>query len=78
VSFLFIGLPIRDEFNANYYVDTLDLVVRSAVATNACSVTRSLKLSSLTSSPFSTWMSDHQGRLSAVNLCPFVGVDLNL
>jgi len=26
----------------------------------------------------STWMGDHQGRLSAVNLCPFVGVDLNL
>jgi len=24
------------------------------------------------------WMGDRQGRLSAVNLCPFVGVDLNL
>jgi len=32
----------------------------------------------VTSTPVSTWMSDHQGRLSAVNLCPFVGVDLNL
>jgi len=28
--------------------------------------------------PVSTWMGDHQGRLSVVNLCPFVGVDLNL
>jgi len=26
----------------------------------------------------STWMGDRQGRLSAVNLCPFVTVDLNL
>jgi len=34
--------------------------------------------SSVTSSPVSTWMGDLQGRLSAVNLCPFVGVDLNL
>jgi len=26
----------------------------------------------------STWMGDRQGRPSAINLCPFVGVDLNL
>jgi len=25
-----------------------------------------------------TWMGDSQGRPSAVNLCPFIGVDLNL
>jgi len=40
------------------------------------SVVRSLKLSKSTS--VSTWMGDRQGRPSAVNLCPFVGVDLNL
>jgi len=27
---------------------------------------------------YNTCMGDRQGRLSAVNLCPFVGVDLNL
>jgi len=32
-------------------------------------------LSFVMSSPVSTWMGD---RLAAVNLCPFVGVDLNL
>jgi len=32
----------------------------------------------VTSSPVSTWMGDRQGRLSAMNLCPSVGVDLNL
>jgi len=32
----------------------------------------------ITSSPVGTWMGDRQGRLSAVNLCPFVGVDFNL
>jgi len=37
---------------------------------------RSLKLA--TSTLVSTWMGDRQGRPSAVNLCPFVGVDLNL
>jgi hypothetical protein len=45
------------------------------VATNACSVTRSLKL---TSTSVSTWMGDRQGKLCAVNLYPFVGVDVNL
>jgi len=49
---------------------------RSTVATNACSVTRSLKLSNV--EPGYTWMGERQGRLSAVNLCPFVGVDLNM
>jgi len=34
--------------------------------------------SEVTSSPASTWMGDRQGRPSAVDLCPFVGVDLNL
>jgi len=47
------------------------------VATNSCSVTTwSLKLSNV--EPISTWMGDHQGRVSAVNLCPFVCVDLNM
>jgi len=32
----------------------------------------------VTSTSVSTWMGDRQGRPSAVNLCPFVGVDLNL
>jgi len=32
----------------------------------------------LTLSPVSTWMGDRQGRPGAANLCPFVGVDLNL
>jgi len=36
----------------------------------ASSVARSLKIS--------TRMADHQGRLGAAHLCPFVGVDLNL
>jgi len=49
---------------------------RLAVATKASSVARSPKLS--TSSSVSTWMGDHQERLDAVNLDPFVGVDLNL
>jgi len=31
-----------------------------------------------TSNSVSTWMGDRHGRPSAVNLCPFVGVDLNL
>jgi len=30
------------------------------------------------SKPVSTWMGDRQGRMSTVNLCPFVSVDLNL
>jgi len=30
------------------------------------------------STSVSTWMVDHQGRLGAVNLGPFVSVDLNL
>jgi len=54
-----------------------DVVTRPAVATDACSVTRSLKLSNV-ERQVSTWMGDRQGRLSAVNLCPFVGVDHNL
>jgi len=29
-------------------------------------------------SSVSTWMGDRQGSLRAANLCPFVGVDLNL
>jgi len=33
---------------------------------------------SYTSSLVSTWMGDHQGKLSAAHLCPFVGVELNL
>jgi len=32
----------------------------------------------VTLSPVSTWMGDRHGRLNAVNLCPFIGVDLNL
>jgi len=47
-----------------------------SVATKASSVTRSLQLA--TSTSVSTWMGDHQGRPSAENLCPFVGVDINL
>jgi len=31
-----------------------------------------------TSTSVSTWMGDRQGRPSAVDLCPFVGVDVNL
>jgi len=34
--------------------------------------------SQATSTSVSTWMGDRQGRPSAVNLCPFVRVDLNL
>jgi len=34
--------------------------------------------SSATSTAVSTWMGDRKGRPSAVKLCPFVGVDLNL
>jgi len=52
-----------------------DVAMRSAVATNACSVTRSLRLSNV--EWVSNWMGDRQGRPSAVNRCPFVGVDLN-
>jgi len=49
------------------------------VATKASSVARSLKLSNVESSTsVSTWMCDRQGRPSAVNMFPFVGVDLNL
>jgi len=47
---------------------------RFTVATKASPVARSLKLRTVVS----TWMGDRQGRPSAVNLCPFVGVDLNL
>jgi len=35
-------------------------------------------LKSATSTLVSTWMGDRQGRPSAVNLRPFVGVNLNL
>jgi len=38
---------------------------------------RSLKVN-IMSSPVSIWMGDRQGRPSAVNLRPFVGVDFNL
>jgi len=31
-----------------------------------------------TSTTVSTWMVDHRGRLGAVNLGPFVGVDFNM
>jgi len=41
-------------------------------------VARSLKLRHVDLGSVSTWMGDHQGRLDAVNLGPFVGVDLNL
>jgi len=54
---------------------------RSAVVTYACTYACSVTLghlSSLTSTSVSTWMGDHQGRPSAVNLCPFVGVEINL
>jgi len=44
------------------------------VATNACSVTQSLKFSNFEPGKYL----DRQVRLSAVNLCPFVGVDINL
>jgi len=44
------------------------------VATKASSVARSLKF--ITSTPVSDWMSDHKGRLGAVNLGLFVSVDL--
>jgi len=46
------------------------------VATNACLVPQSLKLSNVEPSYY--LMGDLQGRLSTVNLCLFVGVDLNL
>jgi len=45
------------------------------VATKASTVACSLKLSNVYS--VSTRMGDRQGRPSTVNLCPFVGVDLN-
>jgi len=47
-----------------------------AVATKCSSVARSLKLRNV--DPVSTWMGYHQRKLGAVNLGPFVGVDLNL
>jgi len=47
------------------------------VVTKASSVARSLKLSNV-DLDYSTWMGDRQGRPSVVNLCPFVGVDLNM
>jgi len=53
-------------------------IKRLAVATKASSVARSLKLTNVDLGYYlvTTWMG--QGRPSAVNLCPFVGVDLNL
>jgi len=59
-------------FPGLYYVslNTVDhSILRFTVATKASSVARSLKLSNEV-------MSDRQERPSAVNLCPFVGVDL--
>jgi len=32
----------------------------------------------MTSISVTTWMGDHEGRPRAVNLCPFVGLELNL
>jgi len=49
---------------------------RLTVATKASSVTRSLKLRHVNHAVI-TWMGDHQGRLGAVNLGPFVDIDLN-
>jgi len=48
--------------------------------TKASSVAYSMKLThvNLGYRAVSTWMGDHQGRLGAVNLGPFVGVELNL
>jgi len=51
--------------------------LRLTVATTASSAARSLKLSNVDLA-VSTCMGDHQGRPSAVTLCAFVGVDLNL
>jgi len=45
------------------------------VVTKASSVACSLKLSNV---DLGTWMGDRQGRPSVVNLCPFIGVDLDL
>ena len=47
------------------------------MATSANFLTRSLELSNVVLDKY-TWMGDRQGRLSAVTLRPFVGVDFKL
>jgi len=51
-------------------------VILFAVTTKPNSVACSWSYGSLTS--VSTWLVDHQGRLGAVNLGPFIDVDVNL
>jgi len=59
---------------------TWRMTMSHTVATKASSVARSLKSTSVDLGlyVYGTRMGDCQRRPSAVNLCPFVGVDLNL
>jgi len=56
--------------NLTVYVEVCDSFFYQETLTHTSHV--------LTSSPVSTWMGDRQEIPSTVNLCPFVGVDLNL
>jgi hypothetical protein len=71
------GTPLIASESTSKSKAVVTTVTRGAVATKASSVTRSLKLRYVDLG-YSTWMGARQGRPSAVNLRPFVGVDSKL